>query len=447
MYRLIFIIAFFAFFSTGIHAQDTTSFTYYDKETYAAYLRGDWNRVISVGKKALHKKIDYYYLRMRLGIAWFSKHNYHKAIPQFRKALTFNKKDPIAMEYLYSCFLYSGRKADRQALLYKMSPALKEKLNIKKINGISAFELSSDWFYNTDYSSLNGYNPYLSEGTDGEQTLTYRGADIAARLSQNAGKIVSLDYGYRFLSKSRYYFYRDNGVNYEMRDDNYIQHQLYGSIKLHPANGFTIGLSANYLNLRNRTPFSNGYYYGSRFYVVHSGHNWTTQLFLRGDFPLFSLYGGAGLSELNDFYQVQADGGMVFYPFGNLNFYLGSDISLVLQGNAPSDIIWENNFIFSPFMGFKVAKPFWMEFYAYKGKMYNYRDLDGWNIYNEPNPVNKSAGINFIFYLSKSNTSITLSTSYSDATSYYYQSENISGNSHPINYHILNIKGVIKWNF
>ncbi len=42
-----------------------------EDSTYRFYLDGDWWSVISYGEAALKEDIDYYYLRMRMGIAFF----------------------------------------------------------------------------------------------------------------------------------------------------------------------------------------------------------------------------------------------------------------------------------------------------------------------------------------------------------------------------------------
>ena len=45
-----------------------TTFRTIDSASYADYTTRDWSKVIDVGKLAKKNKIDYFYLRMRLGI-------------------------------------------------------------------------------------------------------------------------------------------------------------------------------------------------------------------------------------------------------------------------------------------------------------------------------------------------------------------------------------------
>ena len=47
-----------------------------DMLTYRYYQEKKWDSVIMIGKQALRQDIDFYYLRVRLGIAYFEKQEY-----------------------------------------------------------------------------------------------------------------------------------------------------------------------------------------------------------------------------------------------------------------------------------------------------------------------------------------------------------------------------------
>ena len=92
MHRLS-IILLAGFFAINATAQ---SFMKIDSATYAQYLERDWPALIRNGRKALGQGVDYYYLRMRMGIAFYEQKNYRTASGHFRKALEFNNGDPVA---------------------------------------------------------------------------------------------------------------------------------------------------------------------------------------------------------------------------------------------------------------------------------------------------------------------------------------------------------------
>ena len=64
------------------------SFVKIDSATYAQYLAGDWKTLVREGKAALDQDVDYYYLRMRMGIAYYELENYRAAIDQLNQSLS-----------------------------------------------------------------------------------------------------------------------------------------------------------------------------------------------------------------------------------------------------------------------------------------------------------------------------------------------------------------------
>ena len=123
------ILLLFAWFIllTIAHGQVVMNFSSLDKQTYELYLDKNWKGLVSLGKNGLENGFDYFYLRMRIGIAYYELANYHQAISHFRKALVFNSKDQFANEYLYYSYLFSGSNADAINLSEKFTPKLKRK--------------------------------------------------------------------------------------------------------------------------------------------------------------------------------------------------------------------------------------------------------------------------------------------------------------------------------
>jgi len=62
--------------------------------------------LIDVAQNAVDNGIDYFYLRMRLGIAYYNKAEYKRAAVQFDKALSFNPWTQTALEYAYYSYVY-----------------------------------------------------------------------------------------------------------------------------------------------------------------------------------------------------------------------------------------------------------------------------------------------------------------------------------------------------
>ena len=73
------------FASEQIWSQESKSYSHYDSITLKEYQDKNWKELIRTSKEAIHDGTDYYYLRMRRGIAFYEMHNYLKAYNEFKK--------------------------------------------------------------------------------------------------------------------------------------------------------------------------------------------------------------------------------------------------------------------------------------------------------------------------------------------------------------------------
>jgi hypothetical protein len=104
-----------------LRAQDTLKSAGVEAQSYSLYMQKNWGELINYGNMALGKGFDYYYLRYRLGAAYFSEKKYREAQVQFEKAVAFNSADE-AIEYLYFCYLYTGQYERARWLSKSFSP-------------------------------------------------------------------------------------------------------------------------------------------------------------------------------------------------------------------------------------------------------------------------------------------------------------------------------------
>lgn len=104
-----------------LRAQDTLTSATVESNSYALYSQAKWDELIRYGNKALDKDLDFYYLRYRLGVAYFMEKKYRSAAIQFEKAVVFNSSDE-AMEYLYYCYIYTAQYDRARWLTKSFSP-------------------------------------------------------------------------------------------------------------------------------------------------------------------------------------------------------------------------------------------------------------------------------------------------------------------------------------
>lgn len=148
-------------------SQDTINSATVEQKSYQLYLDKNWTELIKFGNKALDKGFDYYYLRLRIGIAYYEKKNYSIALGHFKNVLKFNTSDELALEYIYYCYLNNGRYEDARVWSKQFNQALSEKLETDKQRSVSLIMIEagtkitdSTSYYNKDKkTSSNYFNP------------------------------------------------------------------------------------------------------------------------------------------------------------------------------------------------------------------------------------------------------------------------------------------------
>jgi len=430
--------------------QRSSDFVSLDKSTYDYYLKKDWKNLIVYGKWGLQNGIDYYYLRMRIGVAYYEQESYRQAIAHFRKALEFNTKDVIALEYLYYAYLFSGRDTDARLIADEFPASLKNRLSLTGKPKTLSLSVSNTYRWNPSYnSSVSSFSLPLEIISDGwqliEKNLDYFNFRFVHQLSNK----ITLHHGYGYLSRMRYLVILNDLSLNSFSNDRFHQYQVFLSGNFSLATNFSVGLSVHYLNLRPKIyidpsygggPPSNNYYSS-----VSPENNWVGYLSGNLELGLFTIHGGVGYSYLNHLNQFQKDFAFSFYPLGNLNLYSTSTLSH--QSNFYQLDLYNNHFIFSQTLGFRIFDPLWMEINGSLGEISNFYSFDGTVIYNDMNPIKYKAGINLILPLNNKNTVFSILYNYMELQSRFFSQDGEPVDiNNAINYNIHSITGGIKWN-
>ncbi len=170
-----------------------------DSITYAQYINQDWENVLYNGNRALNKNIDYFYLRMRMGIAAYSLGRYPEAANQLEKALTYNSKDAIAQLYLYDTYKLLGKNTKA----YRLSKSFtKNTLSLvpTKRKVVEAFYAGGGYVF-SDNNNLNDklFINKENDTTEGYRILIGNKSDVYAGISFNLSPAVSIYAGYNHL--------------------------------------------------------------------------------------------------------------------------------------------------------------------------------------------------------------------------------------------------------
>ncbi len=147
---------------SNLNAQNTFSYTQSDKETYSLYIQGNWNELIKQGKKALKNGIDYYYLRVRMGVAYYHLGKYRLAIKHLLKANKTNQLDPFVNEYLVYSYLAVGD-LERALYHYKLLPKhVQTRISLFK-TGVYRLDFNFQTFANLNYQQQSKEPSQIAE--------------------------------------------------------------------------------------------------------------------------------------------------------------------------------------------------------------------------------------------------------------------------------------------
>ena len=445
--RRIIISAVFIFLSIKIFSQEPAmSFRYADSVTYNLYLQKNWDDLIKTGKEAISNGHDYFYMRMRLGIAYYERHNYVQAAKHFTKAIEFNTGDQIALEYLFYSYYLSGRYFQAWTILSETG--LQERERILKESRIKKNSVTFESYYlnagTEDIISDPGLNFPNPEG--GSQVVTKSFINNAIYLSHLTGKRSSYYHSFTNLIKHNYLHYFDGILNTDLDDQKVVQNQYYGRFNFFTSSGWIFSplfhlLTAGYpLVAISYTGISpSPYTYDARSNGFAGGFAITKT----GGYVSFS--GEAVYSRLNKIEQIQGTLSLILYPAGNRNIYLGGNVTgLYNPGTDSPEIRTVTGFI----AGFAISSRVWFEFSGTSGNMKNHTESNGLIIYNGIDyPAGKYSGKIIVpFYRS----GITL---FAGAGTGKYSSEflpfdgynNFSPNK--LNYKNYSLTGGLSWNF
>lgn len=441
MYKqLIFAIALFVF-TTCAWAQKVSNTNTVNTETYNLWLAEDWPKLITTGKEALNNDIDFYYLRYRIGIAYYMQQNYHQAISHFRKAYIVNQQDENLNELLYFSLLYAGRTTEAAIFSVNLSENLKQKYKIKSSKAIK----QADFTYSTSiYNNSNIANEYTINNSDvvnGAQDITKSLNYFNISLKHEFSPRFSIYHGYSNISKSSFVYSQFGGNTTTNNDYKVTLNQYYLSGKISVGKDLTVVLGGHYINLKYpSTVTTNGQ--GNNVNKT-SANDYIGFLSLYKNFKYFTLGGTGYYSTLNTTKQWQADLLLTLYPFGNTNFYSVSTLSYQNETYAGNKNIGRT--VFDQLFGFKLHKNIWVEGYTTIGDMHNFIKSDGFVVFNGTDVIKSRYGARMIIPIKSLKFNIDYSYSSTENSFIPYTSAIDMFNTKEFNNH--SITAGLSWNF
>jgi hypothetical protein len=429
-------------FAPGVvSAVEKLDFRTVDELTYRFYTEQKWDSVIMIGKKALKQDIDYYYLRVRMGISYFEKQEYFPAITHLKKARNFNSGDPFVTDYLYRSYLYSNRSEEAQLLKAKI-PRDTRGTPDSKTGFVEQIHFEGGYTLSSGRSPDNLSDLMGKDSIYGEQDLygnnLYGNLCLKLRISSRVG--LSLAYNYLSFNKTKYIQYghfedqflgiADSswGKNYlysfpwSIHDTSFSykvnQNELYmgatiilpAGFKIMPAFHFLhVGYTLTNASYSTKTVRDTAFYtsFDSTYHTFSfprylysfdqkdtSFNNYLVGLRITKDLDIFNLGLSGSWSDLNNKTQFQAGVLLTYYPLGNLNLYGTTTITGFFEKK-------DNRLLLSQVVGGKITPWMWLEGNFYWGDYTNANIYNGSVVYNNSDIIDYRAGAKLVFTVGK----------------------------------------------
>ncbi len=344
MYKLALVTI--SFFVSGLlYGQTKKDFNYYNTLTYNQYIAKDWPNLVKTGRESIRLGYDSYYIRMRLGIALYSKRKYMLSVKQFRKALRWDETNPAPVEYLYYDMLFTGR--EKEAVTF---------YPVKKENRTKFFE---DIYMEGGYKASDGKAPTRD---------IYYGL---FSLRNGFSKRVSYFQAFQYLVRD----YADDNVavNGKSKGENILQtkqYEYYGALEILAGRGFYI------------TPA----FHTQR--VIMEGYGWNNfalSLALSKYAGITNISLSGSYSRIDREYQYQGTLGLTIYPLANLDLYIDNRITAQYESDAWHLSVKQK-------IGGRVLKKTWLEGWYSYGDMRYFSEQNAFILFNSPNTMHYRIG-------------------------------------------------------
>ncbi len=377
--------------SVAAQAQQRLNTQTVDEQTYQLWLKQDWHGLLAVGNDALAVSIDFYYLRYRMGIAWYEKGNYQRAIPHLHKAYTSNPADPLLLEHLYYANLFINRKHEAKVIATKMTAGHRKQLGISDDLWLEQIDLVYSRNSGQVSEIIDSYTPVKDPGSTGSQFISKDHGYFSIHLLHPVNQGFSIYHGYSYLNKNQFFFSQADGSASSNTDAASDLHQYYISGIIRLARNVSMVAGWHYIHIGYPVEVS-----------ITRGQNTfiATEMVSMSDYVgCISLYkhltnitlgGSIYYSGLNNARQIQGDILAAWYPLGNMNMYFVSVFSMQSENTASATN--PKRSVFFQRVGGKVAKGAWLEAYASAGHMQNFLRYDGALVFNAMDAIKNQLG-------------------------------------------------------
>lgn len=397
-----------------------------DSTTYALFLKQDWKPIIALGKQSRAEGIDFYYLKVRMGIAYFKENKMFSAIQFLEEAYALDPNSAVVQDYLYWAYRYSGLEMESRLFYTKMSKELKDKikLDLPVVSDITFNVLATN---NLDYDALLKTN--TNSGTDHTRVIPKNYQMYSVGLSHPISKRLNLFHQFTMMPTTSVQQKRVGSV---LENETYkaMEYRYYADVTVALGNRWYLDtylnvVFGNHDNLDMALSDSKINYNN----MVFGGALTKASYFIRNSINV-------SVSNLNSYNQFQAGYTMSLYPLGST---LVVPFGSLQYKNQDSD----SNVVFTGGLAITIDK-ISLTGFGTVGNMSNFIANNGAIIYNQPATALNEFGGSFKYFGKNSILKVGYSLMKMEA---YYYNDNFEITSKPYGFNQQNITAGITWVF
>ena len=416
------------FVSTANAQKSSLSIKYVDSTTYALYLRQDWKQIIALGKQSRTEDVDFYYLKVRMGIAYFKEKKMFSAIQLLEEAYTMDPNNAVVQDYLYWAYHYSGLIMESRLFYSKMTDALKDKIKVD-LPFVSDLRFKALSINNLDYNEM------LLTDADSEigdfRFIRKNQQMFSLGMSHPLLKRINLFHQFTLIPTTSVQQENVGGV---LKNETYkgTEYRYYADVTVSLGNRWYFDtyinvISGKYdnLNVENMSSSSKIKYTD----VVFGGSITKASYFIRNSVNV-------SVSNLNGYNQLQAGYSISLYPLGST---LVVPFGSLQYKNQDAD----SNVVFTGGLSVTINKILLTGF-GTVGNMNNFTANNGAIIYNQPATALNEFGGSFKYF--GKNSILKVGYSFMKMEANYYN-DNFEITSKTFGFNQQNITAGITWIF
>lgn len=451
----------FIIISKDVYSQAKISVDSVDSIMEELQAENNWGRMISLGESSLRKGYDSFFLRARLGMAYFETGQYIKAIPLLEITLQTGIDNPTLLTNLYYCYFFTGREADKGFVFSKLSERSKKRL--QPLNNIIANDIFSDigFSFSNDNVTSNSESSGTVNSANGElyteQTFNGNAFSVGVGINQLLFQSLSIDYYYSYLKLDKTKTIQTSDQLYTNTYSEY-QNRFYNKYNIRVSDGLVFSPAGHFIGTDLSTIYGNA---DSLISVKGNSGSQTVSVFeqqdiydsfvLSADITKYMTAYSAGIngsfSYLNNIHQWQLGASFKMFPLKKASFYSVSDIFIQNQNEVA-------NMIFNQSIGGFYKKKFFYDLFFTVGNLNNFNEKNGALVYNNPDVIKFKTGFSMKYYITPLfNLNLGYSFQSRERNAYTYvnstsaNNQPVSQKSSSVSYSVNNIFAGLKFTF